>query len=69
MNTKIGKVLKELRLSQGLTQQKLADDLHISRVNYTRYETDAVCPDYDTLLLIADYFDVSLDFIFGRKNY
>lgn len=65
---KIGKTLKELRKNLGLTQQKVADTLNISRVNYTRYETDVSCPDYDTLLLLADFYDVSLDYIFGRKQ-
>ena len=63
---KIGKNLKELRKNLGLTQQNVADKLGISRVNYTRYETDVSCPDFDTLVLLADFYDVSLDYIFGR---
>ena len=63
----IGKTLKELRKNCGLTQAELAEKLGISRVNYTRYETDKVKPDYDTLIKLADFFDVSLDEIFGRK--
>lgn len=62
----IGKKLKELRLSEKLTQQQLADRLKISRVNYTRYETDAVRPDYETLIAIADFYNISIDEIFGR---
>lgn len=65
---KIGKILKELRKDTGLTQQKLADTLGISRVNYTRYETDVSCPDFDTLVALADFYDVSLDYIFGRDR-
>ena len=59
--------MKELRKDMGLTQQQVADKLNISRVNYTRYETDAVCPDFDTLVDIADFFNVSLDFLFNRR--
>ena len=62
----LGKKLKELRKSEGLTQQQLADTLAISRVNYTRYETNAVRPDYETLIKLADFYDVSLDEIFDR---
>ena len=51
----IGKKLKELRLSEKLTQTELANKLQISRVNYTRYETDASRPDYETLIKIADF--------------
>ena len=63
----IGKKLKELRLSENLTQQQLSDELKISRVNYTRYELDKVRPDYETLIKIADYYDISLDDLFNRK--
>ena len=63
----IGKKLKELRLAENLTQQQLADKLKISRANYTRYENDNVRPDYETLIKIADYYDISLDEIFNRS--
>ena len=62
----LGKKLKELRKGENLTQKELAKILGISRVNYTRYETDAVRPDYETIVKIADYYNVSLDEIFGR---
>lgn len=68
MKVNIGKSLKELRKLNGLTQQQVADRLGISRVNYTRYETGASNPDYETLLALANFFDVSLDYIFGRTN-
>ncbi len=65
----LGKKLKELRLSHNLTQEKLANKLGVGRVNYTRYEKDKVRPDYETLIKIADFYDVSLDELFDRKNY
>lgn len=64
---KIGKKLKDLRLAEGLTQEELSKKLNIKRVNYTRYETDAVRPDYETLIKLADFYDVSLDEIFDRE--
>lgn len=64
----IGKKLRELRTQNELTQAKLSDLLGISRVNYTRYETNKVRPDYETLIKIADFFDVSLDDLFDRKR-
>ncbi len=66
MKNKIGRQLKDLRTALGLTQKEVASKLNISRVNYTRYETDAVCPDFDTLIDIADFYDVPLDFLFNR---
>ena len=65
----IGQKLRELRKSVGLTQEELTAKLGISRVNYTRYETNKVRPDFETLVLLADFFDVSLDELFGRKEY
>lgn len=69
MSVQIGENLKSLRKSMGLTQQQVADKLDISRVNYTRYETNASNPDFQTLVALADFYDVSLDLIFGRKGY
>ena len=62
----IGKKLKELRIAEHLTQQQLAEILNISRVNYTRYETDTSRPDFETLIAIADFYKIPLDEIFGR---
>lgn len=60
------KKLKELRKSYNLTQQEISEKLNISRVNYTRYETGVVRPDYETVIKIADFYDVTLDELFGR---
>lgn len=64
----IGKKLKELRIAEHLTQQQLAEQLNISRVNYTRYETDVSRPDYETLIAIANFYKIPLDEIFGRDT-
>jgi len=66
---KIGEKLKELRKANKLTQQEFSSIIGVPRVNYTRYETDKVRPDYETLIKIADYYEISLDEIFDRKNY
>ena len=65
----IGEKLKELRLSYSLTQSELAIKLCISRVNYTRYENGKVRPDYETLIALADFYDISLDELFDRKKF
>ena len=65
----LGDKFKELRLLSGLTQEELSSKLQLSRVNYTRYETNKVRPDYETLIKIADFFDVSLDDLFDRKKF
>ena len=65
----IGSKLKELRIAEGLTQQELSAKLGISRVNYTRYETDKVRPDYETIIKLANFYNVSLDEIFDRNTF
>ncbi len=67
MEINIGNKLKELRRSANLTQEELSEKLQISRVNYTRYETDKVRPSYEILIKIADLYDISLDEIFDRE--
>ncbi len=64
----IGKKLKELRNSEKLTQKQLAEALNIRRENYTRYENDKVRPDYETLIVIADFYNITLDELFDRDN-
>ena len=67
--TNLGNKLKELRTAENLTQTVLAEKLNISRVNYTRYETNASRPDFETLIAIADFYDISLDELFDRKQH
>ena len=57
--------LLELRKNIGFTQVKMAKTLGISQSSLNRYEHDnALIPD-TVFLVYADYFDVSLDYIFG----
>ena len=63
------KRLKQLRQESGLTQEQLAQKIGISRVNYNRYENGKVLPDYNVLVMIADFYDISLDELFDRKRY
>ena len=64
----LGKKLKEMRKPEGMTQEQLAEKLQINRVNYTRYETDVSRPDYETLIAIADFYNISLDEMLGRDE-
>lgn len=60
--------LKKIRKSANLTQLQLAKALNISQQNLCRYETGQNEPDIETLKKIADYFDVSLDFLCDRPR-
>lgn len=60
--------LKELRLIKGISQQEIADYLHCTSVTYSRYENGNRSPSLDLLVKLADYFDVTLDYLLGREN-
>lgn len=60
--------IKQLREERGLTQIELAKILKISNTTLSQYETGARVPSDDIKTALADYFGVSLDFLFGRTN-
>lgn len=60
--------LKELRISRKISQTKLAMDLNLTQNSISRYETGEREADYDTLVAIADYFNVSVDYLLGRTD-
>lgn len=65
---KFRSILKSLRTSQGLTQDELSRNLRISRSTIGMYESGAREPDFETLELIADYFNVDTDYLLGRST-
>ena len=58
--------LKELRKKRNISQLQLAMDLNMNQNSISRYETGEREADYATLILFADYFNVSLDYLLGR---
>lgn len=60
--------LKELRSKAGMTQIEIAEILDVNKTTVMRWETGGATPDVKTILWYADRFDVSLDWIFGRKR-
>ena len=52
-----------LRKDAGLSQQQLADDLNLSRRAISLWETGRRTPDIQSVLLLASYFQVSLDYL------
>ena len=65
---KFQNILKELRKSYNLTQDGLAKKLKISRSTVGMYEKGAREPDFETLELIADFFNVDTDYLLGRTT-
>lgn len=60
--------LKELRKKRRMSQITLAMELNMNQNNISRYETGEREADYATLIAIADYFHVSIDYLLGRTN-
>ncbi len=60
--------LKELRKKRGISQLKLALDLNMNQNSISRYENEEREADYSTLIKLAEYFDVSVDYLLERTN-
>lgn len=60
--------IKELRMEKGLSQDELAKALYVHRTTVNKWENDNVIPLNDKLLLIADYFDISVDELLNGKR-
>lgn len=62
------KNLKKLRNQFGISQQQLADVIAVSQQSVNKYENHSVEPDIDTLIRMADYFHVTVDYLIGRNE-
>lgn len=60
--------LKQLRKDKGISQLKLALDLNTNQNTISRYETGEREPGIHELIMIADYFNVSLDYLLERTD-
>ena len=61
--------LRELRKNKNITQLQLALDLNMNQNTISRYESGEREADYRTLIMLADYFDVSIDYLlYHDKN-
>lgn len=62
------KQLKTCRKQHNTTQKEVAEYLGISERAYQHYELGTREPSFATAIKIADYFDVTLDYLLGRIN-
>ncbi|MCX7921410.1 MAG: helix-turn-helix domain-containing protein [Clostridia bacterium] len=63
-----GKRLRDLRVEKKLRQEDLANIVKVHRATIGKYETEERFPDKDTLLALADYFNVTVDYLLGRTD-
>jgi len=57
----ISEMLKEKRSEYGLTQEQLSEKIFVSRKTISNWETDKTTPDIDSLIHLANLFNLSLD--------
>ena len=60
--------LKKLRQSRNLSQQKLAEEFHTSQQSIWKYENGITEPDISTLTRLANYFNVSIDYLVTERQ-
>ena len=64
----LGKILAKLRQERRLTKEQLGQVLCVSAGTISNYEKDVHLPDADKLIMLADYFHVSTDYLLGRTR-
>ncbi|MCI2068239.1 MAG: helix-turn-helix domain-containing protein [Bacilli bacterium] len=68
MDETFGQRFQRLRKEKGLTQENIADQLHVSSQAVSKWETDASLPDITLLSAISDILDVSIDELLGKEK-
>lgn len=64
----IGKKIRDLRREMGITQEELGRMLNVGKSTISQYENNINKPDLDMIKQIADIFNVSVDYLFGRTE-
>ncbi len=65
----LARMLREVRLSRGFSQQEVATLLHVSRPTYSYYETARVLPDIETLKKLAGIYSISPELFFYPERF
>ena len=68
-STKLASSLRELRKHAGYTQKEVASVLGITYQSYQAYERKVCYPSLPVLILLAEFYDVSIDSLIGRDEY
>lgn len=65
----IGKNIKKLRMQKDITQEQLAERLHVTRQAVSNWENGKTQPDVETLSMLAECFEISVEeLIYGKKE-
>ena len=68
VNVKYNIILQNIRMEFNLTQEKIANILGIDRRTYSHYETSEKIIPIKHLIALSDYFNVSIDYLFGLTD-
>lgn len=60
--------LRNLRIEKNLTGEQLANAIGVKKTTISTWENGKAFPEIGTLIKLANYFDVSIDYILGRNN-
>lgn len=63
-----GKHLKQIRKQTKVTQKQVATAINTTERGYQGYELNEKKPGFDMLIALADYFEVSIDYLVGRTD-
>lgn len=64
----LGNRLRELREEKGLTQEELGKRLNLTKANISKYESEKLEPNIETITYLANFFETTADYILGRSN-
>lgn len=64
----LGNTIKDLRLSHGMNQVEFAKKLSVTKQTISNWENNNIQPSIDMLIKIADFFNVSTDYLLSRDN-
>lgn len=62
------KNLKTLRMEKGMSQQEFAEAIHASQNTVSQWENGTRKPAYDIVETLADFFNVSIDYLLGKSD-
>lgn len=68
MKVNFSENLKNLREEKGLSQRQLAEEIKVSQANISRWEKGTQSPSIEWLIIIAQFFDVTTDYLLGLED-
>ncbi|MCL2697612.1 MAG: helix-turn-helix domain-containing protein [Oscillospiraceae bacterium] len=63
-----GEHLKSIRKAKKVTQKQAAKAINVSERSYQSYEINESKPSFDSIIALADFFNISADYLLGRKE-